>query len=108
VSSPASGPRPRRSPAREAAFVVHPLLLWEGPADDERMFQLGRGFRDDLAPHSTGVAYLNFIGDEGADRVRAGFGDRNYSRLAEVKAAWDPDDVFHGNQSVRPLVAAAG
>ncbi|HJR24669.1 MAG TPA: FAD-binding oxidoreductase [Acidimicrobiales bacterium] len=90
---------------REAAFIVHPLLLWEDPADDERMIGLGRSFRDDLAPFSSGATYLNFLGDEGPDRVRAGFGP-SYERLERVKTAWDPDDVFRGNQSLRALADA--
>ena len=51
---------------------MHPLLLWDDPADDERMVALGRAYRDDLRPFATGATYLNFLGDEGADRVRAG------------------------------------
>jgi len=94
ASSPLAG--------RETAFVVHPLLLWEDAADDERMFAIGRGYREDLAPFSTGATYLNFVGDEGEERVRAGFGAGNYERLARVKAEWDPDGVFHGNQSLVP------
>jgi FAD/FMN-containing dehydrogenase len=90
---------------RQAAFIVHPLLLWDDPHDDERMLELGRAFRDDLRPFSSGATYLNFLGDEGAERVRAGFGP-SYDRLIEVKTAWDPDDVFQGNQSIRPLAAA--
>jgi FAD/FMN-containing dehydrogenase len=86
---------------RDAAFVVHPLLLWEDPADDEAMFALGRGYRDDLREHSTGAVYLNYIGEEGGDRVRAGYGD-SHVRLARIKADWDPDNVFHRNQNVRP------
>jgi FAD/FMN-containing dehydrogenase len=87
---------------RDSAFVVHPLLLWEDAADDERMIALGRACREDLAPFSTGATYLNFLGDEGTDRVRAGFGAGNFDRLAQIKAQWDPDNVFHGNQSLAP------
>ncbi|HEX2129502.1 MAG TPA: FAD-binding oxidoreductase [Solirubrobacterales bacterium] len=87
---------------RDAAFVVHPLLLWEDAADDERMVALGRAYRDDLAPFATGAAYLNFLGDEGDARVRAGFGERNYARLAEVKTVWDPANTFRGNQKLLP------
>ena len=92
ASSPLAG--------RGTAFIVHPLLLWEDAADDERMMSLGRAYRDDLAPYSSGVAYLNFLGDEGGDRVRAGFGEGDHERLAQIKASWDPDGVFQGNQSL--------
>jgi FAD/FMN-containing dehydrogenase len=93
---------PETSPVagRQSAFIVHPLLLWEDPADDERMIGLGRAYRDDLHTFSSGATYLNFLGDEGADRVRAGFGD-SYDRLVQIKTAWDPHNVFQGNQSLR-------
>ena len=59
---------------REARFIVHPLLLWEDPADDERNRALARGFRDDMRRWSTGATYPNFLGDEGAARMSAAFG----------------------------------
>jgi hypothetical protein len=46
--------------------------------------------------------YLNFIGDEGADRVLAGLGAGNYARLAHVKAIYDPDNAFHLNHNIKP------
>jgi FAD/FMN-containing dehydrogenase len=85
---------------RDAAFVVHPLLMWEDAREDARMIELGRAYRDDLRPFATGGAYLNFLGDEGADRVRAGFVEGGYERLAELKARWDPDGVFDGGRSL--------
>jgi FAD/FMN-containing dehydrogenase len=87
---------------RDAAFVVHPFALWEDPADDGRMIAWARAFREDLRPFATGDVYLNFIGDEGRARVRAGYGARSYERLARVKAEWDPDDVFHASGHVAP------
>jgi FAD/FMN-containing dehydrogenase len=48
-----------------------------------------------------GGAYVNMIMDEGSDRVRASYGD-NYARLAALKAAYDPDNVFHVNQNITP------
>ena len=86
--------------------MVHPLLLWEDPADDKTMMTLGRAYREDLREHATGEVYLNFIGDEGHDRVRAGYGE-SHERLARIKAEWDPGNVFHGNQNVRPAMALA-
>ena len=86
---------------RGARFVVHPLLLWEDAADDERTIAYGRRWREVLAPYRTGATYLNFIGEEGADRVRAAYGP-HYERLARVKAGWDPDNVFRATGNVRP------
>ena len=81
---------------------MHPFALWEDPADDERVIGWARGFRDDMRRFSSGGTYLNFIGDEGQDRVRAAFGDEKYARLARIKAQYDPDNVFRGNQNIVP------
>jgi FAD/FMN-containing dehydrogenase len=92
---------------RDTGFVVHPLFLWEDPADDAAMIELGRGYRHDLRDYASGEIYLNFVGDEGERRVRAGYGERNHDRLARVKSDWDPGNVFRANQNVRPAIAAA-
>ena len=86
---------------REAKFVVHPLSLWEDPADDEGAIAWSRGFRELMAPYRTGASYLNFLGDEGDGRVHAAYG-ANHDRLARVKAQWDPRNVFRSNQNVTP------
>jgi FAD/FMN-containing dehydrogenase len=86
---------------RGAAYVVHPFCVWDGAERDEEHVSWGRAGRDVLAPWKSGGVYLNFVGDEGEDRVRAAFGDA-YDRLAEVKEAFDPDNLFHGNQNIRP------
>ena len=86
---------------RGARFVVHPLSLWEDPADDERNIAHGRRWREILAPYRTGATYLNFAGEEGADRVRAAYGP-HHERLARVKAGWDPDNVFRATGNVIP------
>ena len=52
-------------------------------------------------PYSMGGAYVNFMMDEGQDRVRATYGD-NYARLAQVKRAYDPDNFFCVNQNIQP------
>ena len=87
---------------RGARFVVHPLALWEDPAEDGRAIAWARGFRELMAPHRTGGAYLNFLGDEGTERVRAAFGEDGHARLARVKARFDPGNVFRGNHNVAP------
>jgi FAD/FMN-containing dehydrogenase len=90
----ARGPADYPVPWRSASWCVHPFGLWEDPADDERGIRWARAVREDLRPWATGNVYLNFIGDEGVDRVVAGFGRENYQRLAMVKTEYDPENVF--------------
>lgn len=52
-------------------------------------------------PYSAGGAYVNFMMDEGQERVRATY-QHNYERLAEIKATYDPDNMFRFNQNIRP------
>ncbi len=89
-------------PWRESPWCVHPFGLWENPADDERGKRWARDIRADLRPWASGAIYLNFIGDEGEDRIVAGFGRDNYARLAKVKAQYDPDNVFRLNHNIKP------
>src|SRR4051794_23203055 len=90
---------------RDAAWVCHPFVLWENAADDERHIAWGRGLSADMKQFASGGVYLNFIGDEGIDRMRAAFGP-SYDRLARVKATYDPDNFFSRNQNIRPAVPA--
>lgn len=98
----AAGPTGYPVPWRRAPWVVHPLGLWSEPQDDERAVRWARDLRADVKRWSTGAVYSNFIGQEGQERVVAGYGLDNYRRLARIKAAYDPDNVFHLNANIRP------
>ncbi|MFD5080956.1 FAD-binding oxidoreductase [Streptomyces sp. NPDC058371] len=98
----ASGPGEFPVPYRDAPWAVHPFGIWEDPADDERCIQWVKDVRAGVRPWSTGAVYLNFIGNEGADRVVAGLGAENTRRLAAVKARYDPDNVFRFNHNIAP------
>jgi FAD/FMN-containing dehydrogenase len=91
---------------REAPWAVHPLGLWEDPGQDEQAVRWARGTCEAMKPYSVGATYLNFLGDEGEDRIVSGYGRENYDRLAKVKAEFDPDAVFHLHHPIRPLAAA--
>ena len=87
---------------RDAAWVFHPFAVWESAGDDDANIAWARNSVADMRQYATGGTYLNFIGDEGADRVRAAYGDKNYERLATIKAEYDPRNIFHRNQNIRP------
>ena len=93
---------PAHSPlaGREARFIVHPLLLWEAPADDERCRALARAFRSDVQPWSIGATYPNFLGKEDSTRIKAAYGT-SAERLAAVKSQWDPHGIFRTHQTIR-------
>ena len=61
------------------------------------------GYWESLHPYSAGGAYVNFMMEEGPDRVKATYGS-NYDRLARAKATYDPANVFHVNQNIQPAV----
>jgi FAD/FMN-containing dehydrogenase len=71
------------------------------PSNNERMTKWARDYWNALHPHSAGASYINFMMEEGLDRIRATYGD-NYERLRKVKAAYDPDNFFHVNQNIKP------
>ena len=71
------------------------------PANNDRMIRWAKDFAKDLLPHSLGGGYVNMIMDEGQQSVRAAYGD-NYARLAQIKAKYDPNNLFHVNQNILP------
>jgi FAD/FMN-containing dehydrogenase len=92
---------------RDAAWVVHPFMLWDDPARDAEHIAWGRGVSAALAPYVSGGVYLNFVGHEGDERIRAAYGDANLRRLQAVKQQYDPENVFRLNHNIRPVRAAA-
>ena len=89
---------------RDAGWVSHPFALWELAEDDDWHRDWARSISAEMKQFTTGGVYLNFVGDEGGDRVRAAFGP-NYTRLANVKRAYDPDNFFRGNQNITPAAS---
>jgi hypothetical protein len=64
-----------------------------------------RAFWSALEPWHQGV-YVNFLGDEGSERVRQSYGSVKYQRLQILKQAWDPDNFFRLNQNIPPAKPA--
>lgn len=76
------------------------------PANNERITAWARDYWAALHPHSAGAAYLNFMMEEGADRVRATYGT-NHERARSVKARYDPDNLLHINHNLTPSTVDA-
>jgi len=77
---------------------VHP-----DASQNERMIAWAKDYWLALHAHSAGGAYLNMVMDEGDDMVKAAYG-KNYARLARIKATYDPKNLFHVNQNIKPAV----
>ena len=71
------------------------------PKNKEKITQWTKEYFDALHPYSAGGAYVNFMMEEGQERVKASFRD-NYDRLAGIKKMYDPTNFFRVNQNIRP------
>jgi hypothetical protein len=71
------------------------------PASAPTLRDWAVGYWESVHPYSAGGAYVNFMMDEGQDRVKATYG-ANYDRLAKAKSTYDPDNVFRVNQNIQP------
>jgi FAD/FMN-containing dehydrogenase/pimeloyl-ACP methyl ester carboxylesterase len=87
---------------RQAPFNLHITSLWPDPADDDANIAWTRELSAAMKPFTTGRVYVNFIGDEGQDRVVASFGQEGYARLQALKQRYDPDNLFRSNQNIKP------
>jgi FAD/FMN-containing dehydrogenase len=87
---------------RNAAFQLHYLGMWADRADSDRNIASIKALSTAMKGWSTGTTYLNFLGDEGQDRIAAGFGPEKYARLRALKKQWDPTNLFHHNQNIPP------
>jgi FAD/FMN-containing dehydrogenase len=88
---------------RSSEWMLSIDSSWQDPADDERNVAYTRAFWDATVPFSDGKTYFNFPGlfEEGDAAVRSSYG-ANHDRLARIKAAYDPENVFRLNQNIRP------
>jgi len=86
---------------RDAAVMAIILTPIMDPSDAPRLQAWTQAFYEALRPGARGV-YANFLEDEGEDRIREAYPDATYRRLAQVKRRYDPANLFHLNQNIRP------
>jgi FAD/FMN-containing dehydrogenase len=72
------------------------------PSDKDKMIKWARDYYDGMIPYTEGGAYVNFMMEEGQERIRSAYG-KNYDRLVRVKSKYDPDNFFHINQNIKPI-----
>jgi FAD/FMN-containing dehydrogenase len=88
---------------RDANFAEVIVGVDPDPANNERMIQWARDYWMALHPYSAGGGYVNMMMDEGTDNVKAAYRD-NYTRLVQIKATYDPSNLFHMNQNIKPVM----
>lgn len=71
------------------------------PANKEKITKWTKDYWEATHPFSAGGAYVNFMMDEGAERVKATYRD-NYDKLAAIKSKYDPNNLFRVNQNIKP------
>jgi FAD/FMN-containing dehydrogenase len=76
--------------------------VWSEPNEGPLCTEWVRGFWEAVRPHATGRVYVNFLGEEGQDRVRAAYGAAKYERLRALKRKYDPTNAFRVNQNIVP------
>ena len=86
---------------RNAAYDSFPVSIWSDPAADEANIAWAREMYAVLQPLGMGGVYVNNLGDEGPERVKAAYGE-NYDRLVMLKRKYDRDNLFRLNQNVHP------
>ncbi|MFE5711406.1 FAD-binding oxidoreductase [Streptomyces sp. NPDC056501] len=86
---------------RDASFATVIAGMWPDPAANEANTAWVRDYYEATAPHSEEGGYINFMADDDQSRIRANY-KTNYDRLAEVKRTYDPGNLFHLNQNIKP------
>jgi FAD/FMN-containing dehydrogenase len=75
--------------------------MWDSPADNAKNIAWVRAYHDALQPFSSDGGYINFMDDDDQGRIKDNY-KGHYDRLAAVKAKYDPDNLFHVNQNIKP------
>jgi FAD/FMN-containing dehydrogenase len=86
---------------RRTPFVLNLHTRWRDAADDEKCLNWAREMHAATQPFSHGV-YVNFLSQEGEDRVREAYTPEVWQRLVAVKKTWDPGNLFRMNQNIKP------
>ncbi len=99
------GPSETPFPHRHVQCDFGIYSVWTDPSDSEKNVKWTRGIWEAMQPFVEQSVYVNNLGEEGDERVRAAYGP-NYERLAALKNKYDPTNFFRLNQNIRPTQGA--
>jgi hypothetical protein len=88
---------------RDATWAMVIVGIDPDPSNKEIITKWTKDYWETLHPYSAGGAYVNFMMDEGEDRIKATYGD-NYERLVAIKNKYDPNNLFRVNQNIKPTL----
>ncbi len=86
---------------RDAKFATVIAGVWSDPADHEQNVKWVRDYYKALEPHSSAGGYINFMDADDQGRIRDNY-KGNYERLVDIKTKYDPKNLFHLNQNIKP------
>ncbi len=87
--------------SRDAKYAGVFVGIDPDPANVETITNWAKGYQEALHPYSSGGAYINFMMNEGQERVKASY-EENYDRLTQIKKQYDPENLFRVNQNILP------
>ena len=88
---------------RTSPYDLVIMPAWSDPAESEKHIRWADDLWRAMQPFSSGGVYVNYLGNEGEERVKAAYGT-NYERLVSLKNKYDPMNLFRFNQNIRPTV----
>jgi len=86
---------------RDLKYVMNVHCRWQEASEDKRCIAWAREFFEASKPYASAGAYVNFMTEEEGNRIKSAYG-KNYDRLVEIKQKYDPENVFHNNQNIKP------
>lgn len=88
---------------RNSQFAMVIQTRWKNPGEDEKHLKWTHEFFDAMKSHGTGKVYVNFISDEGDNRVKQAYNPSTFKRLQKIKSKYDPSNLFRMNQNIKPV-----
>ncbi|WP_170785828.1 FAD-binding oxidoreductase [Ruegeria lacuscaerulensis] len=88
-------------PERSAHFIMNVHTRWEDPSKDDTCISWARALYDQMAPHATGSAYVNFMPEDEANHMAGAYGS-NGAKLGQIKGQYDPQNLFRINHNIVP------